>query len=235
MAKYSSPKTPQDLKLDIDDDVALTVGERVAGRIARGTHLTEQLEMGRALVVLQRIADGMGGRGGSNYPVAMNAQLEAYPKLAAISPQLRAAAIWCILNRSDGVKAYLDGDLTPHQRQTMGVRGLRAAVEAQRSEAWRNSQRPPRESPYNYGDGAWRAMSKYGLTFDRENEAFVVADEAVFLGSAKSVLGKAMFRETGVDPDAESGAMRSVAVAGDDDDGDDGGDGGDGNDGGSPL
>ncbi len=218
MAKYSSPKTPQDLKLDIDDDVALTVGERVAGRIARGVHLTEQLEMGRALVVLQRIADGMGGRGGSNYPVAMNAQLEAYPKLAAISPQLRAAAIWCVQNWNDGVKAYLDGDLTSHQRQTMGVRGLRAAVEAQRSETWRNSQRPPRERPYNYGEGAWRAMPKHGLTFDRENEMFIVADEAVFLGWAKSVLGKAMFRETGIDPDAESGTARGAAVTGDDDD-----------------
>ena len=50
MAKrYSSPKLPQDLKLDIDDAIALTVGERAAGRIARGAHLTEQLEMGRAL------------------------------------------------------------------------------------------------------------------------------------------------------------------------------------------
>jgi hypothetical protein len=64
MAKrYSSPKLPQDLKLDIDDAIALTVGERAAGRIARGAHLTEQLEMGRALVVLSRAARGMGGRG----------------------------------------------------------------------------------------------------------------------------------------------------------------------------
>ena len=232
MAHRSSSKLPQDLKLDIDDAVALTAGERAAGRIVRGAHLTEQLEVGRALVVLQRIADGMGGRGGSNYPVAMSAQPDAYPKLNAISPQLRASAMWCILNWNDGVKAYLDGEITEHQPQTMGVRGLRAAVEAQRSETWRNNERPPRERPYNYGEGAWRAMSKVGLTFDRESEMFVVADEAVFLGWAKSVLGKSMFRETGIDPDAETGidpdvdpnAARDIVVAGDGD-GDDGDDG----------
>jgi hypothetical protein len=97
----------------------------------------------------------------------------------------------------------------------MGVRGLRAAVEAQRSAAWRNSQRPvaPRERPYNYGDGAWRAMEKHGLTFDRASETFVVADESVFIGWAKSVLGKAIFRDTGVDPDAPPDA---VAVVDDD-------------------
>jgi hypothetical protein len=228
MAKYSSPKTPQDLKLDIDDAVALTAGERAAGRIVRGAHLTEQLEVGRALVVLQRIADGMGGRGGSNYPVAMNAQLEAYPKLAAISPQLRAAAIWCILNWNDGVKAYLDGDITEHQRQTMGVPGLKAAVEVPRSEVWRNAERPPRERPYNYGEGAWRAMGKHGLTFDRDSETFVVADEEKFIAWTRHVLGKSIFRDTGVNPDDDATLPTAPSAPGDDDAGDDGAGGGDG-------
>ena len=223
MAKYSSPKTPQDLKLDVTDDIALTAGERAAGRIVRGAHLTEQLEVGRALVVLQRIADGKGGRGGSNYPVAMNAQLEAYPKLAAISPQLRAAAIWRILNWNNGVKVYLDGEITEHQRQTMGVRGLRAAVEVQRSETWRNAERPPRERPYNYGEGAWRAMAKHGLTFDRANEEFVVADERVFLGWARHVLGKSIFRDTGVNPDDDATLPTAPSAPGDDDAGGDDG------------
>ena len=132
--RYSSPKLPQDLKLDIDDEVALTVGERAADRIARGAHLTEQLEIGRALVVLSRVARASGGRGGDNYPVAMSAELEDYPRPGRkISPQLRAAAIWCIVNWNDGVKAYLDGDITDHQRQTMGVRG----VPGRRHRGWR--------------------------------------------------------------------------------------------------
>ena len=86
----------------------------------------------------------------------------------------------------------------------MGVRGLRAAVEAQRSETWRNNERPPRERPYNYGEGAWRAMWKHGLTFDRASETFVVADEEMFLGWAKHVLGKSIIRDTGVNPDDDA-------------------------------
>jgi hypothetical protein len=219
MAKPSSPQLPQHFKIDVGDDVALKIGERAAGRIVRGAHLTEQLEIGRALVVLQRIADGMGGRGGSNYPVAMNAQLEAYPKLAAISPQLRAAAIWCIRNWNDGVKAYLDGSITEHQRQTMGVRGLQSAVQAQRSEAWRNAERPPRERPYNYPEGAWRAMQKMGLAFDRNTESFVPgADEEALFGWIEHHFGPkiAQWREeTAPTPEPSSESPPSSAPSSD--------------------
>jgi hypothetical protein len=101
MAKYSSPKTPQDLKLDIEDDVALTVGERVAGRIVRGSHLIEQLEIGRALVVLSRVADREGRRKRRNRRCLL-----AWPLTPAsiLTQSLRRAVMW--LNPTTGAKAH---------------------------------------------------------------------------------------------------------------------------------
>lgn len=185
MAHRSSSKLPQDLKLDIDDAVALTAGERAAGRIVRGAHLTEQLEIGRALVVLSRIAHASGGRGGSNYPVAMNAELEAYPQLARISAQLRAAAKWCIENWAD-VQPML-GELNDHQRQTMGVRGLRDLVERARSDAWRAAQRPtePRPRAITQAELLERELQLHkraafvaGITLDLESGVYIVTNEA---------------------------------------------------------
>ena len=187
MAKQSSPQLPQHFKIDVGDDVALKIGERAGGRIVRGAHLTDQLEVGRALVVLSRIARGMGGRGGSNYPVALNAELEAYPKLAAVSSQMRAAAIWCIENWAD-VQPML-GELNDHQRQTMGVRGLRDLVERARSDAWRAAQQPtePRPRPITQAELLERELERHrraafisGLSLDLESGVYIVTNEATY-------------------------------------------------------
>jgi hypothetical protein len=109
--------------------------------------------------------------------------------MTGVSPEMRAHAIYVIDNWPEAEIAIANAN--DHQKQTWALNGLRTAIEMARSEKWRAAERPkpPKEKPYNYGDGAWRAMEKMGLAFDRNSESFRVGNEDAFYGWLEYVAG----------------------------------------------
>jgi hypothetical protein len=206
MAAPKIPKFASDINLDVPKDQMLAESAYALKHV--GNHLIYHLWIGRTLVAAQ---DELAERGVNEqsglYSGEMSRWLKAHqPQLADEKyKNLRPAAIWCIRNWAN-VQPYikhLERD-EPDVYQDIGARALRDRVEKTMSNIDKKLPKAPKEKPYNYGDGAWRAMAKHGLTFDKASETFVVADEALFLSWARHVLGRAILRDTGADPEAES-------------------------------
>ena len=204
----AAPKyLPLTISLNVPDEEALNEARKALRNIKRGASLADDLKLVRALIIGRRHAmqaaqtNRPDGRG---YNEAFSSWLKQ-EGFDTIGEQPRRAMLY--LGEHWGDTLALIEKLhneEPDILEEIGPRGLRDRVKAQMEGALNapKGQKPPKEKPYNYGDGAWRAMGKHGLTFDKATETFVVADEARFFAWAQHVLGKSMLRD-GVDPEAE--------------------------------
>ena len=124
---------PDQLRIDIPDEQALSEGRAAARRHNRGAPLADQLRIGIALTSLARTAmreAGTNQRSGRPFNTAFSRLLAGERDLSNVTNNTRAAALWCIENWPD-VQPYLERLRTedPHRFQVIGVRGLRDAVE----------------------------------------------------------------------------------------------------------
>lgn len=150
---------PSSFQINVDPAINEREGKQAWRRIKRGSALEDQLKLARWLAYGSRLAQAEAGvqrAEGRGYSVAFNRWLLEHD-MAAVSAQMRANAIFVIDNWPEAEMAIANAN--DHQKQTWALNGLRTAIEMARSDKWRAAERkPPREKPYNYGDGAWRAM-----------------------------------------------------------------------------